>query len=134
MGCTYLDSPNCDYCDELDDLTHIVVTYSRLSGIFQLTKALIVNEHQLLIKFQLHLILLLSGETSTDDIEQICIVKKGTFLLLKQQACELWFQYMQMVELVRKFIIAVRLGDWDLTLKAYMKCYPSFQLLGIDFT
>ena len=40
-GCTYLDSPNCDYCDELDDLTHIVVTYSRLSRIFQLTKTLI---------------------------------------------------------------------------------------------
>ena len=36
-GCTYLDFPNCD---ELDDLTHIVVTYSRLSGIFQLTKPL----------------------------------------------------------------------------------------------
>ena len=42
-GCTYLDSPNCDYCDELDDLTHIVVTYSRLSEIFQLTKTLIRN-------------------------------------------------------------------------------------------
>ena len=40
-GCTYLDTPNCEYCDELDDLTHIVVTYSRLSGIFQLTKTLI---------------------------------------------------------------------------------------------
>ena len=37
-GCTYLDSPNCD---ELDDLTHIVVTYSRLTEIFQLTKTLI---------------------------------------------------------------------------------------------
>ena len=37
-GCIDLDSPNCD---ELDDLTHIVVTYSRLSGIFQLTKTLI---------------------------------------------------------------------------------------------
>ena len=40
-GCTYLYSPNCDYCDVLDDLTNIVVTYSRLSGIFQLTKTLI---------------------------------------------------------------------------------------------
>ena len=37
-GCIYLDSPNYD---ELDDFTHIVVTYSRLSGIFQLTKTLI---------------------------------------------------------------------------------------------
>ena len=40
-GCTHLDSPNCDYCDELDDLTRIVVTYSRLSGIFPLTKTVI---------------------------------------------------------------------------------------------
>ena len=40
-GCTYLYSPNCDYCGELDDLSHIVVTYSRLSGIFKLNKTLI---------------------------------------------------------------------------------------------
>ena len=40
-GCTYLYSPNCDYCDELDDLSHIVVKYSRLSGIFKLNKTLI---------------------------------------------------------------------------------------------
>ena len=40
-GCTCLDTPKCDYCDELDDLTHIVITYRRLSGIFQLTKTLI---------------------------------------------------------------------------------------------
>ena len=40
-GCTYLYSHNSDNCDELDDLTHIVVKYSRLSGIFKLTKTLI---------------------------------------------------------------------------------------------
>ena len=40
-GCTYLYSPNCDYCDELDDFTHTVVKYSRLSGIFKLAKTLI---------------------------------------------------------------------------------------------
>ena len=31
----------CNYCDELDDLTHIFVTCSRLSGLFQLTQSLI---------------------------------------------------------------------------------------------
>ena len=36
-GCRYLDSHYCNYCDELDDLTHIFVTSSRLSGLFQLT-------------------------------------------------------------------------------------------------
>ena len=36
-GCKYWESPNCNYCGELDDLTHIFVTCSRLSGLFQLT-------------------------------------------------------------------------------------------------
>ena len=38
--CKYSDSPNCNYCGELDDLTHIFVT-CRLSGLFQLTQSLI---------------------------------------------------------------------------------------------
>ena len=38
-GCDYSESPNCKYCGELDDLTHILVTCSRLSGLFQLTKS-----------------------------------------------------------------------------------------------
>ena len=37
----YSNSPNCNYCDELDDLTHIFITCSRLSGLFQLTQSLI---------------------------------------------------------------------------------------------
>ena len=37
-GCKYSDSPNCKYCGELDDLTHIFVTCSRFSGLFQLTQ------------------------------------------------------------------------------------------------
>ena len=36
--CKYSDSPNCNYCGALDDLTHIFVTCSRLSGLFQLTQ------------------------------------------------------------------------------------------------
>ena len=40
-GCTYSDSPKCNYCGELDDLTHFLVTCSRLSRLFQLTKSLI---------------------------------------------------------------------------------------------
>ena len=40
-GCIYSDSPNCNYCGELDDLTHIFVTHSRLSGLFQLTQSFI---------------------------------------------------------------------------------------------
>ena len=31
-GYKYLDSPNCNYCGEFDDLTNIFVTCSRLSG------------------------------------------------------------------------------------------------------
>ena len=40
-GCKYSDSPNCNYCSELGDLTHILVTCSRLSGLLQLTQSLI---------------------------------------------------------------------------------------------
>ena len=39
--CKYSDSPMCNYCGELYDLTHIFVTCSRLSGLFQLTQSLI---------------------------------------------------------------------------------------------
>ena len=34
------DPLNCNYCGELDDLTHIFVASRRLSGFFQLTKSL----------------------------------------------------------------------------------------------
>ena len=40
-GCRYSDSPNCKYCGELDDLTHIFVTCIRFSGLFQLIQSLI---------------------------------------------------------------------------------------------
>ena len=40
-GCKYSDSPNCNYCGELDDLTHIFITCSRLPDLFQLTLSLI---------------------------------------------------------------------------------------------
>ena len=36
-----ITAKNCNYCGELDDLTHIFVTCSRLSGLFQLTQSLI---------------------------------------------------------------------------------------------
>ena len=39
-GCKYSDSPNCNYCGELDDLTHIFVSCSRLPGLFHLTQSL----------------------------------------------------------------------------------------------
>ena len=34
-GCKLSDPPNCNYCSELDGLTYIFVTYSRLSELFQ---------------------------------------------------------------------------------------------------
>ena len=39
--CTFLDFPYYNYCGDLDDLTHIFVTCSRLSGLFRLTQSLI---------------------------------------------------------------------------------------------
>ena len=40
-GCKYLDYPNCNYCDKWDYLTHIFVTCTKLSGLFQLTQSVI---------------------------------------------------------------------------------------------
>ena len=40
-GYKYSDSHNYNYCGELEALTHIFVTCSRLSGLFQLTQSLI---------------------------------------------------------------------------------------------
>ena len=39
--CKFSGSPNSNYCGELDDLTHIFVTCSRFSELFQLTQSLI---------------------------------------------------------------------------------------------
>ena len=39
--CKYSDSHNFNYCGELDDLTHIFATCSRIPGLFQLTHCLI---------------------------------------------------------------------------------------------
>ena len=33
-GCGYSDSPNCNYCGKLDDLTHISVTCQYFQGCF----------------------------------------------------------------------------------------------------
>ena len=76
---------------------------------------------------------LLSGETSTDDIDQYCIVSKT----LADVSCEernlsstkpvsLWFRYMQMVDHPRKFIKAEHLGDWDLCLQSLYEMLPFF--------
>ena len=42
-GSTFSDPPNLYYCGELDDLTHIFVTCSRLSELFQLTQSQILK-------------------------------------------------------------------------------------------
>ena len=83
---------------------------------------------------------LLSGETSTDAMEQNCIVSKT----LSNVSCEernisstktasLWFQYMQMDDLLQKFIKAERLGDWDLHLQNLYEMLPFFAASGHRF-
>lgn len=80
---------------------------------------------------------LLSGETSTDDVEQNLIVLKT----LANVSCEernlsttktasLWFQYMQMVDLLRKFIKGERLVNWDLHLQSLYEMLPYFAASG----
>ena len=41
QGCKFADSPDCKYCGDLDDLTHIFVKCTRLSQLFQLTQSII---------------------------------------------------------------------------------------------
>ena len=50
-GCKYSESSNCNYCGELDDLTHIFVTCNRLSELFLLTQSLIRKLTPTLDKF-----------------------------------------------------------------------------------
>ena len=45
----------------------------------------------------------------------------------------LWFQYMQMVDLLRKFIKAERLGNWDLHLQSLYEMLPFFAASGHRF-
>ena len=45
----------------------------------------------------------------------------------------LWFQYMQMVDLLRKFIKAERVGDWDLHLQSLYEMLPFFAASGHRF-
>ena len=40
-GCTFYYYLKCNYCGELNGLTHSFVTCSRFSGLFQLTPSLI---------------------------------------------------------------------------------------------
>ena len=83
---------------------------------------------------------LLSGETCTDDIEQNGIVSET----LANVSCEernlsstktaiVWFQYMQMVDFLRKFIKAERLGYWDLHIRSLYEMLPFFAAYGHRF-
>ena len=83
---------------------------------------------------------LLSGETSTDTIEQNCMVSKT----LSNVSCEernisstkpasLWFQYMQMDDLLQQFIKAECLGDWDLHIQSLYEMLPFFAASGHRF-
>ena len=66
-----------------------------------------------------------SGEASIDDIEQNHIVSKTSASVRcekrklsssSSKTASLWIQYTHMVDLLRKFIKAERLGNWDLHL------------------
>ena len=83
---------------------------------------------------------LLSGETSTYAIEQNCIVSKT----LSNVSCEernisstktasLWFQYMQMDDLLQTIIKAARLGRVGPHLQSLYEMLPFFAASGHRF-
>lgn len=47
-----------------------------------------------------------------------------------QRTAKLWFQYMDMVDILRQFIKAERAGDWLFHLKAVQNMLPSFAAAG----
>ena len=74
---------------------------------------------------------LLSGETSTDDIEHTCIVSKTLVNPSREErnissnkTTSPSYQYMQLVDLLRKFIKYERIGDWDLHLQNLYEMIP----------
>ena len=80
---------------------------------------------------------LLSGEASVHAIEQNHIVSKiqddvrgEEKKLASAKTASLWLQYMEMIDLLRKFLKAERLGKWDLHLQSLYDMLPYFAASG----
>ena len=80
---------------------------------------------------------LLSGTLSPSDIEggaALKVLRKSMETKKKNmeqnRTAKLWLQYMTMIDLLRKFITAERLGDWDLHLQSLYDMLPYMAASG----
>ena len=83
---------------------------------------------------------ILSGTATRADVENndvldnICRQLKCQQNKLCSRTASLWLQYMEMIDLLRKFVKAERLGDWDLHLQSLHEMLPYFAASGQVYT
>ncbi len=67
-----------------------------------------------------------ADEVANDEaIARIQAIHKGHVVTLaKDPTASLWIQYLDMIRIFRKFIIAERLGNWYLHLEAVSEMLP----------
>ena len=80
---------------------------------------------------------LMQGSMSADQVYQSDVMKrmhealeKETGLLKSSRTATLWLQYMEMVDILRKYIRAERTGNWDLHLQALSEMLPYLAASG----
>lgn len=95
------------------------------------------NENEDLVTLTNLLEKLLSGEVSGADVEfDDLLTKYGIELRKKKDSlCDLktarlWLQYMEMIDLLRKFLKGERMGDWELHLQCLRDMLPYFAASG----
>lgn len=80
---------------------------------------------------------LLSGSASANDVETNDVLIKFEEALQKEKSglqdlktSQLWFQYMDMIDILRRFIKGERMGHWQLHLQSIQDMLPYFAASG----
>ena len=75
-----------------------------------------------------HPILDISSHDTLRKIDELLRTEKNQ--LHVQRTARLWIQYMEMIDILKKFIKAERLGNWDLHMEATREMLPYFASTG----
>ena len=70
-------------------------------------------------------ILPITAVQTSPDMQRFCdimLAQKNSLLISKNS--KLWFQYMEMLDILRKFLKAERTGNWKLHLQAMHEMFP----------
>ena len=83
---------------------------------------------------------LLNGDTSAEVVYEHTILDKinekfvgAKKSLIQHRTASLWLQYMEMIDILRKFIKAERTGNWRLHLQSVQEMLPYFAAAGHNF-